>query len=287
MEGSTGSPAPVNRVALPVIHPTPEGFLTRYFLAFAPLLVLAISLVSYAFLFGFIEGFDASLPGQVRTVMAGMNEIIQESVLLTAPVGIYLTFLVIGWKARFTELWAGSGIALGLSSLGSLFFVIFSHVTTMSYSLDFLNTIEYLIVSATIAAALILAAWAEKFRRSISYTFTGDGILTRGGIWKRQESLLPYHRIEKVVMEQGPVGRHLNVGTILPLGMVSGGPATGKGRGKEASREGKDASHSPLDCLYGISNPGKVKALLEQLISLRSGMEEEEPLETGESPSGR
>ena len=259
----------------------------RYLLAFAPLVVLVISLATSAALSGFVEGFNASLPGQVRTVMAGMNEFIEMSVLLTTPVGIYLTFVVIGWKMRFTEIWTGSAIALGLSSLAGLLLVTFSPYPKLSPSLDLLYWIAYLIVPTGIAAPLVLVAWAEKFRRSISYTFTGEGILTRGGIWKRQESLLPYHRIEKVVMEQGPVGRLLNVGTIIPLGMVSRGPATGKGGGKEASREGKDASHYPLDCLYGISNPEKVKALLEQLISLRSVMEEEQPPETGESLSSR
>jgi membrane protein YdbS with pleckstrin-like domain len=287
MEGSTGSPAPVNRPVLPVIHPAPEGFLVRYLMAFAPLVVLAISLATSAALSGFVEGFNASLPGQVRTVMAGMDDLIQMSVLLTAPVGIYLTFGVIGWKMRFTEIWTGSAIALGLSSLAGLLFVTLSPYPKLSPSLDLLYWIAYLILPASIAAALILVAWAERFRRSISYTFTGEGILTRGGIWKRQESLLPYHRIAKVVMEQGPVDRLLHVGTIIPLEMVSGGPAAGKGRGKEASREEMHASRHPLNCLYGISSPEKVKALLEQLILLRSVIEEEQPQKTGESPASR
>jgi membrane protein YdbS with pleckstrin-like domain len=266
------------------MRPDPGGFLVRYLLAFAPLVVLIISLATLASLSGFVEGFNASLPGQVRAMITGMNELMEMSVLLTAPVGVYLVFVIIGWKMKVTELWTGSGLALGFAFLAGLLFVTFSPDPALGHLLDFLYWIAYLIAPASIAATLILIAWAEMFRRSISYTFTGGGILTVGGIRKRQESLLPYHQIGKVVVEQGPVARLLHVGTIIPLGMASGNPAAGKGRGKEASWGGIEASHHPLDCLYGISNPEKVGKLLEQLISLQSEIKEERPPETRESP---
>jgi membrane protein YdbS with pleckstrin-like domain len=262
------------------MQPDPGGFLVRYILAFAPLVVLVISLATSAALSGFVEGFNASLPGQVRTVMAGIDEFLEMGVLLTAPVGIYLTFVFIGWKVKVTEIWTGSALALGLSGLAGLLIVTFSPDPTLSHLLDLLYWVAYLIAPASVAAALVLVARAEKFRRSISYTFTVEGVLTRGGIWRRHESLLPYHQIGKVVMEQGPVGHFLHIGTIIPVGMASGGPAAGLGRGKEAFRH-------PLDCLYGISHPEKARELLEQLVSLQSVTEEEQPPETGESPGSR
>jgi hypothetical protein len=280
MGGSTGPPAPVNRLAFPVMRPLPGGFLPRYLRAFAPLVVMVISLATSAALSGFVEGFNASLSGPLRTAMAGMNELMVMSVLLTAPVGIYLTFVMVGWGMKIPEIWAGSAIALGLSALAGLLFVAFSPDPTLSHLLDLLYWIGYLIAPASLAATLILVVWAEKLRRSITYTFTGEGVLTRGGVWKRQESLLPYRHIGKVIMEQDPAGRLFHAGIIIPVGMASGSAATGEARGKEASRH-------PLDCLYGISNPGKARELLEQLISLQPATEKEQALETGKSTGKR
>ena len=283
MKGSVGTPGPAGRPAFPVMHPDPWGFLPRYLLALAPLLVLAISLVSSAAMAGFVEGFNASLPALVRPMMAGMDEMIQESVILTAPVGIYLTFLIIGWKARSTELWAGSGIALGLSSLSGLLLVIISPDRTLSRSLDLLYWIAYLIVPATIATVVILALWAEKFRRSISYTITGEGIVTRGGVWKQQEGVLPLGQIRRVVTEQGMLGRRLHIGTVIPLGLATGVQPAGKEKEKGASAVPKEVSRNPLDCLYGIRDPEKVVALLGELIRLASAIEKEQGAGTGES----
>ena len=279
MEGLTGSPIPANRPSLPVMRPVRWGFLPRYLLAFAPLVILGISLATSALLSGLVEGFTTSLPGQVRTVIASMNELMEMSVILTAPVGIYLTFVIIGWTMKVTEIWTGSAVALGLSGLGGLLFATFSPDRALSPLLDLLFWLAYLIVPASIAATFILVVWAEESRRFLSYTFTGEGILIRSGIWKKRAGLIPYSQVRKVIVEQGPVGRYTHTGTIILHGMASGDPATGKDSGKEAS-------HHPTDCLYGISDPGKVGALLEKLISLQQVVEEDRHPETMEA-SGR
>ncbi|HUK39160.1 MAG TPA: PH domain-containing protein [Methanomicrobiales archaeon] len=276
MKGTVGTPGPADRPAFPVMRPEPWGFLPRYLMALAPLLVLAVSLVSSAAMSGFVEGFNASLPALVRPMMAGMDEMIQESVILTAPVGIYLTFLIIGWKARITELWAGSGIALGLSSLFGLFMVTLYPDLAISRSLDLLYWIAYLIIPASLAAVLILALWAEEFRRSISYTITAEGIVTRGGTWKQQESVLPLAQIRRVATEQGLLGRRLHIGTVIPLGLASRIQPVAKGEVKDAPTVAKGVSRHPLDCLYGIRDPEKVRALLEELIRLASAIEKEQ-----------
>jgi hypothetical protein len=254
-----------DKTVILVTSPDPRSFLPRYLLALAPLLILIISLITSAAISGFFEGFSASLAGPVRNVLSGLDELVQMTVLLTAPVSIYLMFMMVGWKVRITEIWAGSALALGSSSLAGFIFVTFYPDTTLSPSLDLLYWIAYLIGPASIGAAAILIAWAEKFRRSTNYTITGDGLIIRGGVWKRQEHLLPISQIGWVVMEQTPIGRLLHTGTIIPVGTASPGSPIRKG--KEAPQVGKEASRHPLDCLYGIRNPEKVMALLEELIS--------------------
>jgi hypothetical protein len=254
---------------MPEMHPDPRGFLLRYLLALSPLIVVAVSLILSAVLSGYLQGFSASLTGPLRNMLAGMDELMQISVLLAAPVGVFLTFIAIGRMARLTEVWAGSALALGLSSLWGLLLVTFSPDTTLSPLLDLLYWIAYLILPASIAAALILIVWAEKLRRSIKYRLTGEGIITTGGVWRRQEHLLPYRQIGRLILEQDPVGRFFHIGTVIPENVAPGGSPTAEGKG--ASRVVRGASRHPLDCLFGIRDPEKAMALLEQLISLTAG----------------
>jgi len=266
---------------MPEMHPDPRGFLPRYLLALFPLIVVALSLVISAVLSVYLEGFSGALNGPLRNMLSGMDELMQVSVLLAAPVGVYLTFVAIGWMARITQVWTGSALALGISGLWGLLLVTFSPDPTLNPLLDFLYWVAYLILPASIAAALVLVAWAEKLRRSIRYRLTGEGIVTTGGVWKRQESLLPYPAIGSLVLEQDPLGRIFHTGTIIPVGPAFGGPRAAGGKGDSGA--GRDASRHPLDCLFGIRDPEKVMGLLEQLISLTRESEEEQVPTTGSS----
>ena len=266
MEGVPPVTARANPPAVLVIRPDPRGFLPRYLLALTPLVVLAISLVASAFLSGFVEGFTTSFAGPVRSVLAGLDEMIQVSVLLTAPVGIYVVFMGIGWKARVTELWAGSALALVLSALAGVLLVTISPDRTLSPLLDFLYRVAYLVPPATVLAVLALGAGAELFRRSITYTLSQAGIVTKGGIWKKEERIIPAHQVGELVLEQGGFARLLGIGTIIPIGTAAVGlPVLRK---TKAAQVGKEASRHPLDCLYGIRDPEKVMALLGQLTGL-------------------
>jgi hypothetical protein len=275
MEGPIKTRAPVKRPAMPEMHPDPRGFIPKYFLALSPLLIVAVSLVISIVLLGYLEGFGSSLNGPLRNMLTGMYELMRISVLLAAPVGVYITFIAIGWMARLNEIWAGSSLALGLSVLGGLLLVLLTPDPTMSPLMDLLTWIAYLILPASIATALVLVVWAEKLRRSIRYRLTGEGILTTGGVWRHREHLLPYHQIGRLVLEQDPIGRLLHVGTVVAVGPDPGGsPAGGR---KGVSGAGVQSSRHPLDCLYGIRDPEKVMALLEQVISLSVETEEGQP----------
>jgi membrane protein YdbS with pleckstrin-like domain len=274
MEESVQDPGTASKTVILVTNPDPRSFLPRYLLAFTPLLLAGISFIITAALYGFLNAFVPNLSGSMGTFLPGMGDMIDMAVLLTAPVSIFLLVVIIGWMLRFTEMWTSSALALGLSSLGGIFLVIFFPVTSMSRIMDLLTTMADLILPASAVAVIIVIAWTEKFRRSISYAVTNQGVVTKGGVWTRQEQVLPYNQIGRLVMEQGPIMRLLHTGTVIPV--ATGGPGGGASRDTaNAAKAGQGASRHPLDCLYGVRDPEKVMALLEQLIPHPAGRGEE------------
>jgi hypothetical protein len=275
MEGSIPVPCEANKTVILVTNPDPRSFLSRYLLALTPLLLAAISVITTGALYGFLDAFVPNLSGPVGTMLPDMSAMIDITVLLAAPVSIFLLFVIIGWTMRYREMWTGSALALGLSSLAGTLLVIFFPDASMNRILDLLSWIAYLILPASAVAVIIVIAWTEKFRRSISYSVTNEGVIMRGGVWKRQEHVLPHHQIGRLVMVQDPIMRILHTGTIIPI--VTQVPAVGaRNDAANVAKAGQEASRHPLDCLYGVRDPEKVMALLEQLILRPVGRGEEQ-----------
>jgi hypothetical protein len=266
MEGSIRAPGPANKTVILVTRPVPRSYLSRYLLALTPLLLAAISFIITSALYGFLDTFVPNLSGSVGTILPDMRAMIDITVLLTAPVGVFLLVVAIAWMMKSPEMWGSSALALGLSSLAGTLLAIFFPDTSMNRILDLLSWIAYLILPTSAVASIVVIAWTEKVRRSITYSITNESIIFRGGVWKRQEHVLPHNQIVSVVMEQGMLMRLLHTGTIIPA--VTQGPGVGARKDTaNAGKAGREASRYPLDCLYGIREPGKVMALLEQLIS--------------------
>jgi hypothetical protein len=254
--------------ALYETSPDPRGYLFRYLLALTPLVLYAVSVFTAGVMEGYFGGFSPLVRGQIGALVPGMGDLVEISILLTAPAGIYLTFVIIGWIVRSAEMWAGSALALGLASLAGLILSTVSPDRTLSPALDLLYWIAYLIGFASVAAVIVVLAWIELSRRSIRYIITAGGVILKGGIWKQQENLLPWHQIGRLVMEQNPVEKLLNTGTVIPVGTGNPVPAAGR---KGAGKAGEDLSRDPLDCLSGIRDPELVMALLQKLSSESPG----------------
>ncbi|MDD1665469.1 MAG: PH domain-containing protein [Methanomicrobiales archaeon] len=275
MEGSIQPPGAAKKTVILVTSPDPRSYISRYLLAFTPLLLVVISLIATAAIRGFVAGFPTSIPTPMGSLAQGMGDMVETLILLTAPVGVFLFFVLIGWLGRSTEMWTSSALALGLSGLAGTLLVIFFPEPSMNSILDLLSWIAYLILPASIVAVVVILAWTEMFRRSISYSITNEGIVTGGGVWKRQDHILPHHQIGKLVMEQDPIMRLLHTGTIIPV--VTMGPGAGASKvTANLAKAGQDASRHPLDCLYGVRDPEKIMALLEQLILRPAGRGEEQ-----------
>ena len=279
MEGSIRTPGTGRAPIILETNPDPRGFLSRYLLALTPLFLLILSFIATAGIRWFLSLFPTGLANQMSNFLPGMGDMVEMTILLASPVGIFTLFVMAGWILRFTEMWTSSALALGLSSLAGFLFVTLSPDTSLNSILDFLYWIAYAMLPASVAAAIIVIVWTEKFRRTIMYTVTGEGVITRGGIWRMQEHMLPHHQIGRLILEQSPLGRRLHTGTIIPVGTAQWGSEMSiRGLGLSGQKDNvsvglgyakarQEASRSPLDCLYGVRDPEKIMALLQQLVS--------------------
>src|SRR5512136_1741945 len=132
MEGSIRTPGSGNAKIVLETGSDPRGFLSRYILALTPLFLLILSAVTTAMLRGIVAGVPMSIPTPMGNLAPGMGDMVETLILLTAPVGIFTLFGAIGWAIRSREMWISSVLALGLSSLGGIFLVIFFPVSSMS-----------------------------------------------------------------------------------------------------------------------------------------------------------
>jgi len=239
--------------------PDPRGFLAHYLLAFTPLVLFLVSVMAAGVMRGSLGTFTASLGAPVRAYLPWMGDVMEISVLLTAPVSLYAIVAIIGWRIRSTEMWAGAALALGLSALAGFLMATLSPDPSLGRALDLLYWVSYLIGPMSLIAVILVLGFSEQFRRSIRYTLTRENLILRGGIWKKRENRLPWHQIGGFALEQGMLGKFLGRGTLIPLMAGSQGPGS--------ERTGGMVFRSPLTCLYGVGEPGLVLEFLQELLS--------------------
>jgi membrane protein YdbS with pleckstrin-like domain len=212
------------------------------------------------------------------------------TILFIAPVGIFILAIAVGWTLRNAEMWTGPLITLGLSAVTAFILTngMAGAAVSGEYITLFLKWIAFLVQPFAILATIIVLYITEKFRQSVSYTITSDGVAIRGGLWKRQEHLIPHCQIGRIVLEQDFLGIRYNYGTVIPQTLTRWGAETsirGVGAGGQKGNIGvgvgfakgrEEASRYPLDCLFGIPDPGKAQHLLESFICRPQEREEEQ-----------
>lgn len=132
-----------------------------------------------------------------------------------------------------------------------------------------------LLPSSSLLASLLVALAVEARRRSTVYEVGDAGVTIKTGIWRKQEQLIPYASIGRVVLEQSIVGRLLNYGTVIIVSPAEWGAeyytrslAAGAGKGGGAvvvgyARTLKEVSRDPGKCIYGVRRPRQVKEAIE------------------------
>jgi membrane protein YdbS with pleckstrin-like domain len=270
-------------------NPAPAGFLSRYILCVTPVLLVVISLLVLEIMRIFVSSFLPSWGKTLALLVPDLSVMMEIVVLCISPVGILLFFIYIGDVVHRPEIWIGSALTLVLSILGALFFLQGADIPLLSSSFlqTLLHWVAYLILPASVMAAVFILAGIEIFRRSFVYSITSDVVIINGGIWKQVENVIPLHTVKRVVVVQGRLERYFNTGTVLPQGIVLGNrdldlrkyPAGGGGLHAGAYRDHmvswQAGSHDPYISLFGVHDPESVRLTIEKAIDLLSDKREE------------
>jgi membrane protein YdbS with pleckstrin-like domain len=224
-----------------------------------------------------VKEFPPYLVQPLQTVVPELPELIEICVLILAPVAIFLFFIWLGDFIHRPEIWIGAGLTLLFSLIGAFVMLQGTEfpILTTRYLLAFFLWVAYLVQPFSIVAAVIVIAGNEAFRRTLNYVLARDAILITGGIWKPAENVIPLQQVERIALVQGRLGRLMNFGTVVPAGKVFGLSEidmTGHEQGDKqppvtsqvTSVRWETGSHDPLVCLYGVLNPGDVKARIEK-----------------------
>ncbi|MFA6364449.1 SHOCT domain-containing protein [Methanoregula sp.] len=303
--------------------PEKRSFIFKYILAFTPCILVFVSIIIRYLLdiiistfstavsstMGDVTGSGSSIndllllngtlasqgatstlfPGSMNGISSALSYGTNISVLMIAPVGIFIIVAAIGWSLRIAEMWTGVALTLTLSGAVGLLLVIATGTGVVQDKfLLYLQWIAFLVQPFSIIATIIALAWLEKFRKSIHYTITGAGVSFRGGIWKKQEHLLPHSQIGMVVLKQNFFGSRYNFGTVIPVSSMRWGEETSlRGIGAAGQKDNfgggimfakgrEEASQSPLDCLYGIPDPKTAQKILTEFSSRQALHEAEQ-----------
>jgi hypothetical protein len=256
-------------------HPAPRGFLSRYLLSLSPVLLAGFSLLVLTYMQNQVATFPPALVKSLQTIVPELPAFIDMTVLLIAPIGIFLLFIYIGDATNHSEIWIGASLTLLLSGIGAFYQVQGLGIPTIStiYLLTLFQWTAYLTQPFSVVASVLVIIGTEIFRRSIRYTIYRDVIRITGGVWTPVEHLITYRQVGRIMVKQNRFNRLIHVGTIIFAGSVF--------RGTDSSRSGTvgtdglvtgytlvspEGSPGPLDCLYGIRDPEKAKELLEKKI---------------------
>ena len=262
-------------------YPSAQGFLSRYLLCLTPVVLAGISVLVLTYLQAMLAASSASVVHSLETIVPELPAFIEITVLLIAPVGIFLFFIFIGDVTNNPEISIGAALTILLSGIGAFYMVSMSGLPTVTtpFLLSLFQWIAYLVQPASIAATVLVLIGTELFRRSVRYTLYRDLVRITGGVWTPVEHLIAYKQIGRIMVKQNRFNRLIHVGSILFAGATYHGMDTARTDssglpGTESLLSGytlilPESVHSPLDCLYGIKYPEKAKELLEQKI-LRS-----------------
>jgi hypothetical protein len=259
-------------------NPSARGFISRYLLCLSPMVLAGLSVLVLTYLMNIFTESSASIVRSLGTIAPELPAYIEITILLIAPVGIFLSFIFIGDLTNHAEIWIGAALTMLLSGMVAFYIVLTSAEPTMTtpFLLALFRWIAYLVQPASVVATVLVFIGTELFRRSIHYTLYGDLVRITGGVWTPVEHLIAYKQIGRIMIKQNWFNRLIHVGSILFAGTMYHGIDTGRTDssglpGTESLLSGytlisPESVHSPLDCLYGIKDPEKAKEVLEQKV---------------------
>ena len=102
-------------------YPSARGFLSRYLLCLTPIALAGLSVLVLTYLMTMLTESSASVVQSLGTIAPELPAYIEITVLLIAPVGIFLFFIFIGDATNHAEIWIGAALTLLLSGIGAFY----------------------------------------------------------------------------------------------------------------------------------------------------------------------
>ncbi len=241
---------------LEVVRPATAGFAAKYLASLSPLVALGVYSIA-ALLINPIIGIILSPFDFVASIFG-----IHVLPVLMPVLPLLLVLLLVAWVMNSDEATASILIALLISALAA---VVVGNPKAFSETLP----------AASLVASFVVLLRTELFRRSIEYVIDDTGIELKGGLIRKQGHRIPYNQIGRIVVERSILGRILNYGTVIPVGVADWGAeyytrAFGVADGIAAgyARTVKEVARDPLKCLYGIRDPEIAAEKLGKMISV-------------------
>jgi hypothetical protein len=283
-------------------NPRRASFFFKYLMALFPIMLVIVCIFARIILQRMFQIGSSSFISSVPVYMSGyttstLNQYASPitfatnlTILMIAPVGIFLFFASVGWTMRLSELWISTSLTLGMSAVAGIIMTSLAGVPLAPGNFLFLllEWIEFMVQPFCFVAALIVILATEKFRQSITYTITEEGLRIRGGFLSIQEHMIPHTQIGRIVFEQDFLGSMFNYGTLIPQsttrwgqemsfrGVGAAGQKDSFGVGLGIAKGREEGSRYPLDCLYGVSDPKAVQKILTDLICKYDKREDEQ-----------
>ena len=220
-----------------------------------------------------------------------IEDLVQDSEVLAGAIIWSFGLFIVGFVARYLFIDSGGQLIFRLYSGVALFGIIVMAYHGYSDMKDTMGFGRWFIPGLTAVVGLIGLFSVDFYRRSFTYFLTDNRIVLQSSfLMNKQERQVRYNHIEDIKMEQGIIGTILGYGTVLPLTgsglgtgsdesmVIAGSGAEVKGLGNIGLAGGSRATskrtrYNPNECLYGVSNPSKVRDLITENIQADTGAE--------------
>ena len=158
-----------------------------------------VSVLVLTYLMNMLTDSSQSVVQSLGTIVPELPAFIEITVLLIAPIGIFLFFIFIGDATNNPEIWIGAALTMLFSGIGAFYQVLTSGLPTVTtpFLLALFQWTAYLVQPASVIAAVVVLIGTEMFRRSVRYTLFRDMVRITGGIWTPVEHLIAYKQIGK------------------------------------------------------------------------------------------
>jgi len=236
--------------------PTFIGFLGKHLRALTPVWILIGLMILY--------------------MKFGISHYVFQTIAILSFIGGFVLTWVRWWDEGMSAYIIGTIILIVFMKYGIISFSVLSfdvpHVLTLT-KIYFLGS-------------LVVMIYLELFRASITYRINTDSVEIAGGLIMKKSRTIMADKINDVIVKKMPL---FDVGTIAittASGLSLQEDTRTAGVGKEIkggwiggvlySRSRKTESSDPLNVLYGVSEPEKVKRLIERIANIDREYERKE-----------